>query len=811
MRMDLHHSFDAGVFFLLPAIIVLRKIVEFSESNASKTRTSDKRKFYEVFSDTTWSYHLFTASFDPNRSIHRRNVDTSTRIPDIIRHPDSGGYTEHSFPFNTSDMQNLKCHVHPFFVTANAYLHMRKLNPQKRDRMMRDNEALQLVWKIGNIWLQPVPASFKDTKKGGANAMRDPKKDSVSFLADTDNQGKVKYQKKEVFYQHLMVWADERRSFEHVFSNPSLEGTPEAQHDVEMADAQPELPRRRTRSATMSQWNRTEDISFVPATSRMRTRGYDVSKSPAAKKQKLALPTSPPSPRSLRGKKSPQRTHLEPAIQSYPTSFEIEVEDGTNLLMDFISSQITILRKDPRGSLSADADYSDGDIADIAFEVLERQIADEDAKLAGSPKAEKGSSKISKSTPPKPSPVETATPSSRPRSSTLRLSHIEIPRLVSLSTSQTQKKDSKGNSRNNRSMTVESHTDVEMSPVPLPASFQRGKSVSPDTPKVPLSSRKPIVRPTSKPKCERFSRALSTPLVSRSSSSALMARFSTKNITRDSEEGTSYRRIKSSPSTLDMSLKSPSRSISAEAPTLISSPTATKDDGTTFLRAGQQAIFKALADEFGLSVNDVSGVYSELEDLEKTRRILSKLSRPAEASLTNSKIPHSPRDSFPGAPPKPSATPKRKLTRSQSVAPASFEDREFSSPRMATRAFLSAPRPRPTRSFPVLSFSPSDSGNNDADGSESDEVPEWKERRLKQNQLRGRDILVVRTGSSATSLKLKSSSSPVFKRSSPTKSKKDVGLGEQGWNEPSGSSSVPESRLDSLTRSIELILRSATR
>ncbi|KIK51484.1 hypothetical protein GYMLUDRAFT_393778 [Collybiopsis luxurians FD-317 M1] len=48
MRMDLHHSFDAGIFFFLPTTAVLRKILEFTEFNTSKSRTRDKKKFYEV-------------------------------------------------------------------------------------------------------------------------------------------------------------------------------------------------------------------------------------------------------------------------------------------------------------------------------------------------------------------------------------------------------------------------------------------------------------------------------------------------------------------------------------------------------------------------------------------------------------------------------------------------------------------------------------------------------------------------------------------------------------------------------------------
>ncbi|KAE9396942.1 hypothetical protein BT96DRAFT_941272 [Gymnopus androsaceus JB14] len=163
---------------------------------------------------------------------------------------DKRNFTKH--PDNEDILSIPSCSTPRTFKTSNA-MFIRSLSQPTRtsicaslirsDCMMKDNEALQLVWKIGNIWLQPVPASFKDTKKGGANALRDPEKDSISFLADTDNQGKVKYWKKE--------------------------------------------------------WNWTEDIFFVPATSRMRTCGYDVSESSAAKKQKLALPKSPPSPRSL--------------------------------------------------------------------------------------------------------------------------------------------------------------------------------------------------------------------------------------------------------------------------------------------------------------------------------------------------------------------------------------------------------------------------------------------------------------------------------------------------------------------------------
>ncbi|KAJ4469781.1 hypothetical protein C8J55DRAFT_492066 [Lentinula edodes] len=133
MRVDLHHSFDAGIFFFLPALLVLEKMLEFTRYNVSKKRTRDKKKFYQ-----------------------------------------------------------------PFFVVANAYLHMHKLARVKQITLMAENDSLQLVWQISEIWLKPVPVSFKDTRKGGENEMADPETDVVSFLADKNSHVDVKYQQKQM-------------------------------------------------------------------------------------------------------------------------------------------------------------------------------------------------------------------------------------------------------------------------------------------------------------------------------------------------------------------------------------------------------------------------------------------------------------------------------------------------------------------------------------------------------------------------------------------------------------------------------------
>ncbi|KIK51483.1 hypothetical protein GYMLUDRAFT_393883 [Collybiopsis luxurians FD-317 M1] len=538
------------------------------------------------FTDTTWTYNFYAVSFDQNRSIHRRNIDTSVRIPDITRHPDKGGYTEHTFPFNHEDMKNIQSHVHPFFATANVYLHMLKLSRKERERMICENEALQLVWKIGQIWLQPVPPSFKDTRKGGANAMADPERDTESFLADKDSQGKIKYQKKEVFYRRLMDWADNQRSMENVFSKRPSPVVPSSPAPLEVST------RRRTRLSTVSLRQQDEDVAVEDTSSvrsAKRKRDDDHLEGPAGKKAAKtdSYPSPPPTRRSTRTgtKSSPTETfNLKPAIASYPTSLVSEVEDGRDLLLDFISSQISILRKSCKNVPKSSID--DQEIADIAFEVFESQSAsldgqmsiDIESDLAPMVKIPVGPPRAAK---PKSLPIKKSDSSlslispMRPRSSTMTLAHVEIPVALSQSLSL------------------------------RPAA--RGSSVAPSAPS------------SLKPRFERFTRAASTPPVIKRSSSKLLIKSPSVPRIGDIE-------VKPKPhSTPTNDLK---RSSSPTIPLRTPDP----GDDSIFLRAGQQMVFASLSKEFGLTVDEVSGVYDELGDLEKTKRVLARLCRSGPSS-----------------------------------------------------------------------------------------------------------------------------------------------------------------------------------
>ncbi|KAF9074656.1 hypothetical protein BDP27DRAFT_1316609 [Rhodocollybia butyracea] len=176
-------------------------------------------------------------------------------------------------------------------------------------------------------------------------------------------------------------------------------------------------------------------------------------------------------------------------------------------------------------------------------------------------------------------------------------------------------------------------------------------------------------------------------------------------------------------------------------------------------------IFEALSKEFGLSVGEVSGVYKELGDLEKTKRVLAKILRPSDISLgaprASSKL------SIQKAPW--SSPSSKKFVRSQSVAPSSSVS---NFPPTPTRLFLSASKSskRKVASSPSRPCEPFDD-DNDAD--ESDELLE-----------------VTRS---------KKRAKPTGLAAKPDFKKAKIAAEEQ-W--------TPESRLDSLTRSIELILRS---
>lgn len=63
-----------------------------------------------------WLYRFMPLTFGKGRCIHRQKVIQGLE-GNLL---DSGEYTQYSFPFNHSDLQALRSHVHPFFAIINA-------------------------------------------------------------------------------------------------------------------------------------------------------------------------------------------------------------------------------------------------------------------------------------------------------------------------------------------------------------------------------------------------------------------------------------------------------------------------------------------------------------------------------------------------------------------------------------------------------------------------------------------------------------------------------------------------------------------
>ncbi|KAF5371035.1 hypothetical protein D9757_010305 [Collybiopsis confluens] len=750
-------------FFFLPTVAALTKILEFTEFNACKTRTRDKKRFYEEFKDTTWSYHFYTVAFDQHRSIHRRRIDTSVRIPDITRHPDVGGYTEHSFPFDHSDMKNIESHVNPFFVVANAFIHLSKLGNTQREKMMMEHEdgSLELIWRIGQIWFKPPPASFKDTRKGGSNAMADPIRDTESFLADKDSHGKVKYQKKEVFYRKLMVWADHQRSMENVFLKKEVE--------VPRISQQPSHePRRRTRSSTVSLKSKDDDLVMEEFTetrsSKRKRRGDHHSEGPIEKKGKVSSYPYPSLPTTrTRGKRTDvsavKSTDLSPAISSYPTSLETETEDGTDLLLDFISSQIKMLcqnsgKKVPLEESSFTIDNQK--VADIAFSVLENQSTNPNGEDACSIVGADSVSKTVVSVGPHRRVKPMSTPAKKsisqaltPRPITTTLAHVEMP-----------------------------------------IKSARGKSVPPSSRPKPVSTRVSVVIPRSG-SVAPATRALSTPPASKPSLSKLSTMFPKKSASLARIEKLEFKSIKRdrSPPIMKNSSSSPDFTLEPPPPPP-PQPALDVDtsDGSVFLHAGQLAVFASLSGEFGITVAEVSSVYDEVRDLDKTRRILAKLSQhlgPSSDCHLSTETPYPVSSKVMKKPSSSSSAPRKpSSSRSQSVGPL-VPMTSFTPPSTPLRLFLKEKekeKKKKKKKKKGVRESSRYSPDISNDASSADEAPPpplpppswnlWSPRRT-----------------------------PKVKRLGTNKSE-NSSLAAVGWTR-----TPEENRLDSLTRSIEMILQ----
>ncbi|KAJ3728596.1 hypothetical protein C8R42DRAFT_654228 [Lentinula raphanica] len=837
MRMDLHHSFDAGIFFFLPSIQVLQAIFEFTEYNATRPRTRDKKKFYEEFSDATWTYDMFTISFDPQRSIHRRNVDTTIRLPnDIARHPDKGGYTEHKFPFNT--MRNLVSHVHPFFVVANAYLHLYKLTPRRLDRLRAENETIRLVWQIGSIWLKPVPASFKDTKKGGENEMLDPEKDRVSFLADKDSHGNVKYQHNKVFYRRMLEWADSLRSSGQVFSKT----IPTPATVTPSTPPPPASCSRTTRARANTTLSR-------PSTSKRRLDSYD-SGEPGRLPKKGRLATTPapstPTPRRSDRNTTPSISlaTLKTEINAYPSDVDIEIGDGKGLLLEFISAQIKALHNDSMPNRGIPSTSDEEEIIDIAFRVLESQAADETIEGNGFGELQADLPPSRRQASPQMLSTREVTSHERERSTTLVLEHVEIPQVVAGLSGAPVSKSSSGFSHPSYPKSLEfiSDTDTETEPDCENIATLQNQSPKPDSIPIPVSKTEDIAQ----------ARALSTiPPLSRKLTKRPM---SSKLIAKASD-------LEKIP--LSDAVPVPS---SLPHATTVDSITSSLDDQSVFIRVGQQVVFERLAQECGRSVEEVSGIYGDVEDLGKTRKVLSRISsapsftRSASSSDKPTSTPH-PSSLYSNST---RALPMKSPSLEQSphwwnsgslgessTTPISPSFSPSSNPSNPTRVFLVPPRTTKKRLSSASSVDPVFDMKGDAldDGDAADEsdtpLASKTGKNVKKRKISGypSSAAKVKAGLPVKPRPKLKSSRPTtcdhtdFARSSPcstvksavsSSSASELSQSQQRTNElmkqdtrlePSIRLSVKhesveqtrtyanDARLDSLTRSIELILR----
>ncbi|KAK7443210.1 hypothetical protein VKT23_015807 [Stygiomarasmius scandens] len=262
MRTDLHHSFDFAVFLFLPSLGLLKKILSYSTKNSKSVKTKDKQMFLDAFSDKTWSYRFLSISFDKDRSIHRRKATSAIRSDN---HTDEANeYERFDYPFDHPDLQNIESHVHPFFVTVNAYIQLLFLPKNEREALLKKEKSLRIVKEIGELWFKKPHETFTQTGKGRANEQLVGRR--VSPLADALMTGK-KFERLKGVYDRMVQFHDRARDAPRAFGDILAEETDTEDSLIGTKRKRKEVPLNNKRRRTMSTAGNTlsKDVDTGPS------------------------------------------------------------------------------------------------------------------------------------------------------------------------------------------------------------------------------------------------------------------------------------------------------------------------------------------------------------------------------------------------------------------------------------------------------------------------------------------------------------------------------------------------------------------
>ncbi|KAK1229611.1 hypothetical protein PQX77_007324 [Marasmius sp. AFHP31] len=214
MKVDLHHAFDKGKFLLIPPLQLLHEILGYLRRNARHPLTKDRQKFYEAFPQHEWTYELLNLSLDPERSINRKNIDTSRPVNGLERYANRPGYTEYCHPFDHPDLKDIRTFAHPVFSCFNAVFALWETS----DTIFKDAyiryESVRILHDIGLLLNAKPPREFYRTGPGRVN--EPPKDENLDYLFPQE----ATYVKRASLYRELLeefqkAWDGE---LEHVLS-----------------------------------------------------------------------------------------------------------------------------------------------------------------------------------------------------------------------------------------------------------------------------------------------------------------------------------------------------------------------------------------------------------------------------------------------------------------------------------------------------------------------------------------------------------------------------------------------------------------
>ncbi|KAL0571499.1 hypothetical protein V5O48_010464 [Marasmius crinis-equi] len=198
MKVDLHHAFDKGKFLLVPPVHVLRRILAYLKRNAKVLLTKDRQKFYEMFSEHQWTYEFLSISFDPQRSINRKNIDQSRRVGGLDRFANREGYTEFRHPWDSPELKNVPSQAHPIFMAFNNVFLLWELTSEKFNELWNEHECVRVLHEIGELLTKKPPREFFQTKPGQVN--EPPETENLAYLFPRE----APYQKKAQLFHELL-------------------------------------------------------------------------------------------------------------------------------------------------------------------------------------------------------------------------------------------------------------------------------------------------------------------------------------------------------------------------------------------------------------------------------------------------------------------------------------------------------------------------------------------------------------------------------------------------------------------------------